>query len=217
VSQGRAASAASVLFNLPGYRVLHVVRDEVGARTVTMESVAVEGACPSCGVFTSSVHQRTLQRVRDVAFDGPITVLWRKKRWRCWESSCDRASFAEHTAQVPPRARLTTRLATAVLAAVTVEVRAVDRVAVEYGLSWPTVARLLAAAARELAAAPIRVCHALGIDEHRFRSVRWFKDDAGSWRRIEPWSAGVHRPGHRRGAGSRRRAGRGRRAGLATV
>jgi len=27
----------------------------------------------------------------------------------------------------------------------------------------------------------------LGIDEHRFRSVRWFKDEAGAWRRIEPW------------------------------
>ncbi len=102
MSQGRAASAASVLFNL-GYRVLQVVRDEAGARTVTVETVTVEGACPSCGVFTSSVHQRTFQRVRDVAFDGPITVLWRKKRWRCWESACDRASFAEHTGQVPSR------------------------------------------------------------------------------------------------------------------
>lgn len=30
--------------------------------------------------------------------------------------------------------------------------------------------------------------HSLGIDEHRFRTVRWYKDDAdGSWRRIEPW------------------------------
>lgn len=76
----------------------------------------------------------------------------------------------------------------AVLAAVTVEVRAVDRVAVEYGLSWPTVARLLAAAAKVLAAGPVRLTRALGIDEHRFRSVRWFRDDSGSWRRIEPWS-----------------------------
>ena len=165
-----------------------MVRDEAGGRTVTVETLAVEGACPSCGVFTSAVHQRTLQRVRDVAFDGPVTVLWRKKRWRCYQSECARASFVEHTAQVRPRARLTTRLAVAVLAAVTMEVRAVDRVAVEYGLSWPTVARLLAAAAQALALGPVRLTRALGIDEHRFRSVRWFKDDAGSWRRVEPWS-----------------------------
>jgi len=188
VSQGRAASAATVLFNLPDYRVLHVVRDVAGDRTVIVESLAVEAACPSCGVFTSSVHQRTLQRVRDVAFDGPVTVLWRKDRCRCYETACVRRSFAEHTTQVPTRARLTTRLAVAVLAAVTVEVRAVDRVAVEYGLSWPTVARLLAAAAKVLAAGPVRLTRALGIDEHRFRSVRWFRDDSGSWRRIEPWS-----------------------------
>ena len=188
MSQGRAASAATVLFNLPDYRVLHVVRDVAGDRTVIVESLAVEAACPSCGVFTSSVHQRTLQRVRDVAFDGPVTVLWRKDRCRCYETACVRRSFAEHTTQVPTRARLTTRLAAAVLAAVTVEVRAVDRVAVEYGLSWPTVARLLAAAAKVLAAGPVRLTRALGIDEHRFRSVRWFRDDSGSWRRIEPWS-----------------------------
>ena len=94
-----------------------------------------------CGVFTSSVHQRTLQRVRDVAFDGPVTVLWDKKRWRCKETGCARRSFAEHTVQVPARARLTSRLCVAVLAAVTSEVRAVGRVATEYGLSWPTVGR----------------------------------------------------------------------------
>jgi transposase len=90
------------LFNLPGYRVLRVVRDEAGARTVIVETLSVEAACPSCGVFTSSVHQRTLQRVRDVAFDGPVTVVWDKKRWRCKETVCSRRSFAEHTAQVPP-------------------------------------------------------------------------------------------------------------------
>lgn len=27
----------------------------------------------------------------------------------------------------------------------------------------------------------------LGIDEHRYRSVRWFRDQDGAWRRFEPW------------------------------
>lgn len=38
MSQGRAASAATVLFNLPDYRVLHVVRDQGSGRTVTVET-----------------------------------------------------------------------------------------------------------------------------------------------------------------------------------
>ncbi len=28
---------------------------------------------------------------------------------------------------------------------------------------------------------------ALGIDEHRFRSARWYRPEDGSWRRVEPW------------------------------
>jgi len=33
-----------------------------------------------------------------------------------------------------------------------------------------------------------RLVRRLGIDEHRFRSVRWFRDEAtSSWRRVEPW------------------------------
>src|SRR3712207_7449218 len=27
----------------------------------------------------------------------------------------------------------------------------------------------------------------LGVDEHRYRSVRYFRDPAGGWRRYEPW------------------------------
>ena len=188
MSQTTAAGAASVLFNLPGYRVLSVVRDGSGHRSVTVETEETEAACPSCGVLSSAVHQRTLQRIRDVGFDGLVTVLWHKKRWRCAESACRRRSFTEHTEQVPPRARLTARLAARVLEAVTGEVRAVDRVAAEHGLSWPTVARLLAGAYRALADGPVRLCRALGIDEHRFRSVRWFRGEDGKWERVEPWS-----------------------------
>jgi len=42
----------------------------------------------------------------------------------------------------------------AVLAAATVEVRAADRVVAEFWLSWPTVGRLVAAAAAALEASP---------------------------------------------------------------
>ena len=190
------AGAASVLFNLPGYQVVLVTRDDDERRAVTVATPTVEAACPSCGTFSSRVHQRTQQQLRDVRFDGLVTVWWVKKRWRCAEALCRRATFTEHTDQVPPRARLTQRLKDALITAAAGEVRAVDRVAVEYGVSWPTVMRQLSAAAaaesRRFAARPT-LTRRLGIDEHRFRSVRWFRDPddpsgpSGPWRRIEPW------------------------------
>lgn len=81
----------------------------------------------------------------------------------------------EHTVQVPPRARLTQRLKDAVVDAVAGEGRAVDRVAAQFVVSWPTVQRLIRHAAARLEhrrrTRPRLVRH-LGIDEHRFRSVR---------------------------------------------
>lgn len=187
---GAALTAASVLFNLPEYEVLDVVRDPDGGRRAVISTPVSEAACPDCGVLSSRVHQRTRQRLGDLPFDGALEVVWVKKRWVCAEQLCARRSFTEHTAQVPPRARLTQRLKDAIVAAVAGEVRAVDRVAIQYGVSWPTVQRLTDQAATVLAqrrrTRPRLVTH-LGIDEHRFRSVRWFKDDGGAWRRIEPW------------------------------
>ncbi len=186
-----AIDAASILFNLPEYRVVAVTRDVCGGREVFIDTPILEAGCPSCGVVTSRVHQRTLQRVRDLPFDGQVTVWWVKKRWRCPESLCGRTTFTEHTEQVPPYARLTTRLKDRIVAALAGEVRCVDAVAAELGVSWPTAMRQLTSAmAAQAAATKARpaLVHSLGIDEHRFRTVRWYKDDAdGSWRRIEPW------------------------------
>lgn len=187
---GAASSAASVLFNLPDYEVLEVTRDEGGGRAVVIATAVGEAACPDCGVLSARVHQRTRQRLADVPFDGHIEVVWLKKRWKCAEELCEKKTFAEHTDQVPPRARLTQRLREAILDAVAGEVRAIDRVADQFAISWPTVQRLIDQAAAALASwrrTRPRLVRQLGIDEHRFRSVRWFKDTAGSWRRIEPW------------------------------
>jgi transposase len=188
VFQTTAACAASELFNLPGFDVVDVGRDEAGERVVTIRTTATQGGCPSCGVVSGSVHQWTRQRVRDVPFDGPIVVWWLKKRWRCREPLCRRFSFTERAGQVPARARMTTRLSSRLLDAVTIEIRAVSRVAAEFDVSWPTVARLLTRAAGALATQRARPCRSLGIDEHRFRSVRWFRDGDGRWARVEPWS-----------------------------
>lgn len=187
---GAASSAASVLFNLPDYEVLEVTRDQDGGRTVVIATEVAEAACPDCGVLSTRVHQRKRQRLADVPFDGHVEVAWIKKRWKCAEPLCAKKTFTEHTDQVPPRARLTQRLKDAIVEAVAGEVRAVDRVAGQFGVSWPTVQRLATAAATQLEhrrRTRPRLVRFLGIDEHRFRTVRWFRDDAGAWRRIEPW------------------------------
>jgi transposase len=63
----------------------------------------------------------------------------------------------------------------------------VAEVAGAHGLSWWTVQRTVNAAAEVLTdpdAVPVR---RLGVDEHRYRSVRFFRDPKGGWRRYEPW------------------------------
>ena len=69
------------MFNLPDYCVIDVVRDagddgggREGHRIVRVVATATEGACPSCGALTRRVHQRTTQRLRDVLFEGAVTV-----------------------------------------------------------------------------------------------------------------------------------------------
>lgn len=181
-------SAATRLFNLPGYRVVDVEVDEVGGRTVLAETVDPVAGCPSCGVVSRRVHQRTRQRLRDIPVGGAVSVVWVKRRYRCAEGLCARSTFTEHTAQVPAYARSTARLQEAVVDAVRVSRRAVDEVARAFTIGWWTVQRALSRAALAMAAPERRCVRRLGIDEHRFRRVRFFRDqDTGSWQRVEPW------------------------------
>lgn len=103
-----------------------------------------------------------------------MSVEWVKKRWRCAEPLCPRATFTEHTEQVPPRSRLTRRLREAITDALSGEVRAVARVADQFAVSWPTVQKMIRDATARLEEARAdrpRLVRHLGIDEHRFRSV----------------------------------------------
>ena len=143
--------AASVLFNLSGYRVVQAVDGPLGIRKVVVESLDREGACPSCRVLTGRVHQWTLQRVRDVPVAGAVQVWWRKRRFACTESACGRRTFAEHTRQVPARARCTARLKVAVLEAVAWAGRAVLEVAASFGVAWWTVQAVINTAAAAMA------------------------------------------------------------------
>lgn len=191
--------AASTLFNLPGYRVEHVDPVEtVGPGSPRRVFVVAEDqddqtvpTCPDCGQIAARRHSRRWQRVRDVPVAGPVQVYAYRVRWACTMSSCPRATFTAVTEQLPLRARSTTRLKTAVITAVCQSRRVVSEVATAMGgLSWATVAGFLDDTAAAVLIPefidriPVR---ALGIDEHRYRTVRFFRDTDGTWQRHEPW------------------------------
>jgi len=103
---GSRRDAASMIFNLPDYRVIDALERPGGARVVVVGSTAPAG-CPGCGVVATRVHSRRRQLVRDVPVAGAVAVVWGKRRWFCTEAACARRTFAESTVQVPPGARST--------------------------------------------------------------------------------------------------------------
>ena len=188
---GSRRDAASVIFNLPGYRVVEAVDLPLGGRRVKIQPVEVADGCPGCGVVSSRLHAWVEQRVRDIPHAGDMEVVVRKTRLMCAEQACRRRTFTPSTEQLPARARCTTRLKTAVLDAVIDSGRAVAEVAADYGVAWWTVQSTINAAAVLLPDVDNLHVRRLGIDEHRYRRVRWFRDDGGAWRRVEPWMSTI--------------------------
>ena len=84
----------SLLFALPGYRVLDVALRVDGGREVLAEVVDSEGGCPACGVVSSRVKDRPLSRVRDVPHGAvALRLRVRRRRFVCLEALCPRRSF----------------------------------------------------------------------------------------------------------------------------
>lgn len=181
--------AASLIFNLPGYAVVDAVDLPLGGRRVVVRAEAQDEGCPDCGVISTRVHAWTSQRVKDIpAGADQVEVVVRKPRWLCAEPACGRRTFVQVTGQLPFRARCLTRLRAAVLEAVIASGRAVDEVASAFAVAWATVQATINVAVMTLPAVDDVTVRLLGIDEHRFRTVRFFRDPATStWRRVEPW------------------------------
>ena len=89
--------AASVLFDLPGYRVLDAVDTDAGGRRVRIASTALEAGCPSCGVLAARVHQRVERRLTDVPVAGRLEVVLVRRRFACLEPLCRKRTFVEST------------------------------------------------------------------------------------------------------------------------
>ena len=183
---GSQRDAASAIFNLPDYHVLTAVDTDDGSRRVEVESTVSPG-CPVCGVLAVRVHSRRRQRLRDLPVAGPVELVWVKRRWFCDQAQCPRGTFSEVTDQVPAFARSTARLCQALVAAIVVSGRAASEVARAHRVSWWLVQAMLTAAADLLTDPGQTPVRRLGVDEHRYRSVRFFRDESGGWRRYEPW------------------------------
>lgn len=187
--------AASVVFDLPGYDVVDALDLPCGGRRVVVESRVHDDGCPDCGVISTRVHEWTRQRVKDIGAGGDgtmaggrVEVVVRKPRMVCVEPACGRRTFVQTTDQLPLRSRCLTRLRTALLHAVVVSGRAADEVAAAFGVAWWTVQSVVLAAVMTLPDVDDLPVRFLGIDEHRFRTVGWFRDpDTHAWRRVEPW------------------------------
>ena len=178
---------AAVLFGLEAeFNVLSVDRTSRSAVKLIIEQISREGPCPACGVLSSAVKDRPLCRVKDLPACGQqVELWWRKRRLLCRESLCPRRSFTQTCAAVRPRARVMERLRDKLASAIAGSNRPVTDVAAEYGVSWPTAHKALVAAAAKWLPEPTPTTR-LGIDETRFRSVRWILDGI-TWKRSDPW------------------------------
>jgi len=181
------SDATSVLFGLEDeFVVVEVQRIDASRVKVLIEQLVREAPCPECGVFTAAVKDRPVMRLKDLPASGQAVELWwRKRRLICVEPLCPRKSFTQTSTAVRPRGRVTERLRDRVATAIASSNRAVSDVAAEYTVSWRTAHKALVAAAARWLPEPSPTSR-LGIDETRFRSIRWVLDDI-TWKRSDPW------------------------------
>ena len=111
-----------------------------------------------------------------------LRLIWHKRRWRCKERLCPRASFTESLPAVRARSRLTTRLRTELGCAIAEQGRVVSESAAHYGVDWSIVHNAFVEHVRIPLAAPLPPVKVLGIDEtRRGRPVFAQDPDTGRW------------------------------------
>lgn len=163
--------ATSLLFDLPGFRVVSCTLTPLGTRRAVVMQRVDEHGCPRCGVLAGGKPYDVREmRVKDVPMGHrPLEVVWRKRRYRCGEPACPQRVFTERSVQIPPRRRLTLRLRARLEEAASRSARAMYDVARDYGVSWWSVHRALVDKALTLTDSPLEPVRMLGLDETRAR------------------------------------------------
>jgi transposase len=185
---------SSLLLDLDGVVVESVQRFEDGTRLVEVRTAAAwVGICPECGERSTKSKGWVSTSPRDVQVgpDRPV-LLWRKRKWLCPNTVCDRKVFTEAVPGVPARARITPRAKASLATEVLDKDRSVAAVASDYRCGWHTVhdhVVTVADAALEAEPAPVRV---LGIDETRRGKAKWETDpDTGRRAWVDRWDTGL--------------------------
>lgn len=180
--------ATSLLYDLPGFRVVSCALSPLGVRQVVVMQVGDEHGCPRGGVLVAGKPYDVREmRIKGLPFGHrPVQVRWRKRRYRCAERSCPQRVFTERSEQIGPRRRLTLRLRARLEQAASRSARAASDVAREYGVSWWSVHEAMVDRAVALTDRPLAPVRMLGLDETRARSLRWIFD-ADGWRLSNPW------------------------------
>jgi len=179
---------------LEGLEVVKVVVDDSGGRVVHVRTAESTPACPECGVVSTSVKGQVATFPRDLPYgESSVRLVWHKLRWRCREGLCPRGSFTESIRQVPPRARITTRLRREVGQAAADRFSCVMGAAAHYRVSWPVVHAALSAHISGPLGEPLPPVAVLGIDETRRGKPVWAQDpDTGRWRVVhDRWHTGI--------------------------
>ena len=182
--QNDLVSDASRLLDLGGLAVDRVASDAFGGRVVHVVTAdETASACPSCGVLSTCLKDRVCTRPRDIPYGTRVLrLIWHKRRLRCKERLCPRASFTESLPAVRARSRLTTRLRTELGYAVAEQGRVVSESAAHYGVDWSIVHNAFVEHVRAPLAAPLPPVKVLGIDEtRRGRPVFAQDPDTGRW------------------------------------
>jgi transposase len=162
-------SDASRLLDLGGLAVDRVASDAFGGRVVHVVTAdETASACSACGVLSVSIKGLVCTRPRDIPYGTRVLLLiWHKRRWRCKEHLCPRASFTESLPAVRARSRLTNRLRVELGCAVAEQGRVVSESAAHFGVDWSIVHAAFVEHVRVPLAAPLPPVKVLGIDETR--------------------------------------------------
>ncbi len=151
------------LLGLQGVKITNIENSEKSIE-IYAELERKPHNCTSCGTATSTVHDYTTQRIKDIpAFGKLVTIVLRKRRYRC--THCGKRFF-ESNSFLPKYHRITSRLVAFVLDKLRDE-RSFTSVARETNLSVTTVIRIFDVVSYPKAKLP----QALSIDE--FKGNTW--------------------------------------------
>jgi transposase len=101
------SDATSLLYDLPGFAVVSVAEADNGLRRVVIMQIAVEHACPRCGVLVGGKPYDVREsRVKDLPMGHrALHVIWRKRRYRCAAAATGSSYAATSAADGGPRTK----------------------------------------------------------------------------------------------------------------